>query len=841
MGDGLCCVPTAAPDDLQMGDGLCRVPTAAPEDRLLGDGLCRVPTVASDDQPMGDELRCVPKAAAPGPRTLFIGDTDPSRTAYLLGVLSPQNPGLCRAPTDAADDQWLPVAHMQVATGMHIASCCPQARDIVLQPQGLCRAPKVAHCHSPVSVRSCNKCVNDGSQQYLVWDLLHNLFMCWLSCSFGLTFGYPSLIARAAALILSAVTCAYTGIGAAFQVRPRWIPGSPPASRKVRRSDPLFDPGQLHQNDCFYAAIAYGILQRAPTKAEVTRLRGVFADLWSAVPRHLLAQVARQAGHTPDSYIQASRCNLWRGLPDLQLLNATFACSARVYTAHGEVQTGVRKGLCLRHHQSHYTVQHAPRGSGLPRLSYLLRPKPSNLSRHFQLAVYEEIHPGVYPCRGGRLWSPLIAPQPADSVQLRGGVFLPEEIAEDQLSAQSDQDEDTETHLLSVLAICTEPYHMFRSAVQQVCAITTVMTELTVGYYHSPGDDMLDYIITDAWREPPLLATYAVRCMQDSWIMFDSLLRLARVLQIQVHHISLINIFDDPTSWDWRLPPQGFNTAWATQGRRHVIVIDYRSTGMMVFTMGHRLPAIALTQYRGGIPEFPLAVLRSAPHLVQPLPEQSHRGGDPEPLPSLERALPPLEEPAFVDEPPEPLVVQLPHRALFAAHVLLHNGWLPEYAATLHRASWALGLVLAAPVGFEFHLDDILYYFDNSPPLQLTQQVFSSVLPFDNRAGIAFLDLIARAQHQGHVFAAAFHLQGDGRAEQFPPATFNTLVHWEPTPTAWANRLGLQAGSSLFSTQPGRLCTSLPHPQCHTSMTFEVARRLLRILECCFKRFDAPS
>eukprot|EP00971_Amphidinium_carterae_P240972 4784038-Amphidinium_carterae.5 len=349
-----------------------------------------------------------------------------------------------------------------------------------------------------------------------------------------------------------------------------------------------------------------------------------------------------------------------------------------------------------------------------------------------------------------------VANDPLD--QHRGGMFMPDEIDEDQLSLNSDQDADKETHLLNVPALTVEPYSTFSAAVQKVCTIATVITKFTIGYYHSPRDETLDFVITDACRESPPTATFCIRSLPESWIVFDSLIRLAKELKILMNFVSLVRVFDDPASWDWRLPPQGFNTTWATRGRRHVIVIDYNSKAMMVFTMDQSQSHHALPQFRGGNPDYPRARGSTAP----------------------------LEQPAFEEPPPPPTVVHLPVRALFIAHVLLHHDWFDNYAATLQLAAHTLELLLSTAVRFSTFLDDVIFYVDNSPPAQPRQQITIHYLLQDRRAGIAFMDILARAQHAGHIAVAAINLQGPGHNPSFQPGTLLSLIHWEPSATAWA-------------------------------------------------------
>eukprot|EP00971_Amphidinium_carterae_P312371 6208602-Amphidinium_carterae.1 len=83
---------------------------------------------------------------------------------------------------------------------------------------------------------------------------------------------------------------------------------------------------------CYFAALAFGILQRKPTQQEVVNLRRVTAALWRAVPRSFLEQVASQEQLTPDQCTEQIASTLWGGLPDIKLLAAALGLSARIVT-----------------------------------------------------------------------------------------------------------------------------------------------------------------------------------------------------------------------------------------------------------------------------------------------------------------------------------------------------------------------------------------------------------------------------------------------------------------------------------------------------------------------------
>eukprot|EP00971_Amphidinium_carterae_P343438 6483188-Amphidinium_carterae.2 len=615
------------------------------------------------------------------------------------------------------------------------------------------------------------------SQEHPSWcSDFCQVYILLLFCQFNCHWSAFILAKFATLLHLSGV-----GLASSFYVQPRWIVGAHPASSRRKRSCQLYDPGLAFADHCFYASLCFAMLHHRPRPHQVRRLRHIMAMIWEASPSKL-EEVAMEAQLSPADYLLGTRSCFWGGLPDLTLLTSTLGLNAQFLSPQGTRQIGYAGGPMFRFENEHYVVCHAAQISSWRRLSFLLRPGSSNLLRHFlskfgvsldDLKTLEELNARDSPSPDtvdSTHQHAARRPQRPSASAFRGGmVGEQDEIDIDvllQLPEDDDADEPTETHILSMLAICTYPYPTFQQALRRLCAIFTSVMGFTIGYYHQQLDETLDFVISDEPRTRHIVSTYELGSAQESWITFDAISRMARRLGCRAILISLITFDEVPDNWAWPVACQGFNTRWMRSRQYHAVVIDHNAHGLMVLSSTGTQPALWDHHFRGGNPDIPPPRFNDDIHRPQGHPLVQN-----------------LEEIEQIVQPPR---VQLPFFALFVAHVLRPDNWLLEYAATLHRTAWVLSILVRFAVHFDFFMDDMIFLADYNIPYDVYEVAHSTILPLHQNVGVAFEDLILRAAHEGHVLVFAVLLPAHPPVDHLADLIRLETLRYAQSPTAWA-------------------------------------------------------
>eukprot|EP00971_Amphidinium_carterae_P172559 3420534-Amphidinium_carterae.1 len=171
---------------------------------------------------------------------------------------------------------------------------------------------------------------------------------------------------------------------------------------------------------------------------------------------------------------------------------------------------------------------------------------------------------------------------------------------EHDLVDPDDPEVEREHHLATIQVIPLDSHQQYVQAVRLVCYLATVMFAHTVGYYLEQGDASIHYIMSETTRQIPALAWVTLSTTQERWVVFDALLKLAPIANFDVWYVSLEQFADQPNSWAWPCPPQGFHTRWAYTAPRHVIVFEDDARQMLVLSPRSTPPALLWQDLRGG-------------------------------------------------------------------------------------------------------------------------------------------------------------------------------------------------------------------------------------------------
>eukprot|EP00971_Amphidinium_carterae_P214535 4257569-Amphidinium_carterae.1 len=199
-------------------------------------------------------------------------------------------------------------------------------------------------------------------------------------------FGWATLCLSWLRLVKSGAHLCMVGVAATLLVESKWIIRG---RVKHKRAQCLYDPGQFHDGDCLFASLAFCILQRRPSRSEVSRLRGLCAQLWRRAPEQHLAQVASRVGLSSAEYIAQIGDSLWGGMPEVELLCEALRLPITVTHGSRMFRFGGHGTTALCFDRQHYTVLCAPAISRWSRYSFLVRSRKGNLRSHFDNSLLD--------------------------------------------------------------------------------------------------------------------------------------------------------------------------------------------------------------------------------------------------------------------------------------------------------------------------------------------------------------------------------------------------------------------------------------------------------------------
>eukprot|EP00971_Amphidinium_carterae_P222821 4421891-Amphidinium_carterae.3 len=306
------------------------------------------------------------------------------------------------------------------------------------------------------------------------------------------------------------------------------------------------------------------------------------------------------------------------------------------------------------------------------------------------------------------------------------------------LLAQTDENPERVLWRARVRVLHLHTYADFIRATREVCSAATQVMGSTVGFYHTPGQAEVEYVLLNTPRRTYPLTYTTMRDNESRWVILDALLRLSYRLGFFVTYVSLLDPPPDRHSWMWPLVARPFQTSWMSLSTHHYVLIEQGAAAMLVISRYVRRTQL-LDADRGGHPQLTDEGLHNPVRVT----DEGQRNA----------ARPP------------------PRVRLCTSHVLL----VPRsvYDLALPVAMGMLSRVLQTSLTLEVDSDLLLFFGRGIMSHHGVVRTFA--MPDADGVRVLVMDLLIRASWALSLDLLCYGLSGNWQDPEFlPPRTFST-------------------------------------------------------------------